>query len=217
MYLVETHRPEPIPVDDLKIVVRKGEPTWITWAERCTSTCLHRLVAIGHLKVSQGERSREEKKPSRKPIPSRARPERVASRPPPPAPEATYTKAEVDRLVSTAATKAAQQASASILSQLQALLPGVPTPAPPSLEGLEGRVEAAVAKALSNENFAAPAGSSGPAKRVASGPEEPLFIPTGIVPDVETDLNLQSESAEDVGLEDVAAQLKKLRQKKRET
>jgi len=227
MYLVETDRPENVPIDDLhgpngrKLVVRRGVPVYVTWEQKRASMCLRRLEALGHVTVSQGERAREEKPPRAKA--QHVRLSRPITRPQPPPPESgTYTKEEVDRLVNRAATNAAKETASAIMGQLQSLLPSASPASEPSVkhtpalevgEGLEARVEAAVEKALSRATFTSSSDGGAPStRRRSSGPEEPLFIPTGIVSaDDTTELDLQSESSEDEGLADAAAQLKKLR------
>jgi hypothetical protein len=225
MYLIETDRPNPVPIDDLrgdsggKLIVRPGVPVWITWEQRQASTCLRKLEALGHVRVSQGDRAREERDPPTRPVAQHVRLSRPIQRSPaPPPPEATYTKEQVDRMVEEAASKASKKTADAILGQLQSLLPSAsPVPPPSSAEvdvhRLEERVEAAVAKALAKSPVTATVPGSSPKR--PSGPEEPVFIPTGIVSaDDNTELTIGTESSEDEGLSDAAAQLKKLRGKK---
>jgi hypothetical protein len=228
MYLVETDRADPVPVEDLrgpngrKLVVRAGVPVWITWEQKRASTCLRRLEGLGHVRVTPGEQARSERPPQKPKAQAvhLSRPQRRPTRVPP-APE-TFTKEQLDAAVNQAAAKASKQTAAAIMGQLKDLLPSAsPAPEPASVpvaqetSGLEERVEAAVEKALSKATFVAPsAPSGGSSKPKSSGPEEPLFIPTGIVGTDDTELSVKSESSEDDGLADAAAQLKKLRQKK---
>jgi len=218
MYLVETDRPDPVPILDLKLVVRAGVPLWITWEQKRASTCLRRLEALGHVQVSQGERSREEKKPlPRHGVPS-VRLSRPQLRVPPPLPPEepvaqTYTKAELDAAVASAAAKASQQTAGLFLDQMKALMQQQPAPA--AAPGLDSAaLEAAVSKALANATHLAPSGNRPTPKAPSRGPEEPLFIPSGIVGNDDTELAIEAESSEDAGLADAAAQLKKLRKRK---
>jgi hypothetical protein len=221
MYVVETDRPDPVPIEDLKIVVSSSVPVWITWDQRRASTCLRRLEALGHVRVSQGERSREEKPPQR----PRAqhvrlsRPQRqVPPTPPAPtpaaSPEQTFTKADLDAAVAEAAAKASQQTAAMLMEQMKALMPqAAPAPAPASVDA--ETIQVAVEKALENKALVAPSGSVAAHKSPSRAPDEPLFIPTGIVGNDDTELTIEAESTEDAGLADAAAQLKKLRKRKK--
>lgn len=214
MYVVETDRPDPVPIEDLKIVVSSSVPVWITWDQRRASTCLRRLEALGHVRVSQGERSREEKPPQR----PRAqhvrlsRPQRRAPATPAASPEQTFTKADLDAAVAEAAAKASQQTAAMLMEQMKALMPQA-APAPASVDA--ETIQVAVEKALENKALVAPSGSVAAHKSPSRAPDEPLFIPTGIVGNDDTELTIEAESTEDAGLADAAAQLKKLRKSKK--
>ena len=210
MYLIETDRTS-VPIEDLKLVVRSGVPVWITWEQKRASTCLRRLEGLGHVTVSAGERSRDEKAPLKRPVAQHvalSRPRRVSLPAPPPS---NYTKEEVDAMIQAAAKQAAEAAAAAVAQQFMAARP---EPAPSG--ELEARVEAAVVKALGNVNMAR-GGASPAAKSTSTIPSDgPLFIPKGIVTDdTHTDLNIEADSAEDAGLADAAAELKKLRRKKK--
>lgn len=216
MYLVETDRTEPVPIPDIKIVVSAQVPVWITWEQKRASTCLRRLEALGHVRVSQGERSREEKPPGR----PRAqhvrlsRPRHTAPPPPPPQ-EQTFTKADMEAAVAQAASKASQQTAAMFMDQMKALMPqAAPAPAPAPAPVDADTLAAAVSKALESAALVAPSGSSTP-RSAPRDPDEPLFIPTGIVGNDDTELTIEAESTEDAGLADAAAQLKKLRKRKK--
>lgn len=216
MYLVETDRTEPVPIPDIKIVVSAQVPVWITWEQKRASTCLRRLEALGHVRVSQSERSREEKPPGR----PRAQHVRLSrprhtTPPPPPPPEQTFTKADMEAAVAQAAAKASQQTAAMFMEQMKALMPATAPAAavPASVDA--SAIQAAVEKALENKVVAAPSGSSSSSRSTPRDPDEPLFIPTGIVGDDETELTIEAESTEDAGLADAAAQLKKLRKQKK--
>jgi hypothetical protein len=214
MYLVETDRPDSVSIQDLKLVVSAQVPVWITWEQKRASTCLRRLEALGHVRVSQGERSREEKPPPR-PRAQHVRLSRPQNKAPPPEPpEQTFTKADLDAAVAQAATQASRQTAAMFLDQVKALFPSM-APVPTAPAPLDtGAIEAAVAKALANATLATPARISA-ASAAPRDPSEPLFIPTGIVGNDDTELTIEAESTEDAGLADAADQLKKLRRSKK--
>lgn len=224
MYLIETDRPNPVPIDDLrgdqggKLIVRPGVPVWVTWEQRQASTCLRRLEALGHVRVSKGDRSREEKDPPTRPVAQHVRLSRPIQRSPAPPPEPTYSQAEVDRMIEDAATRASKKTADAILALLPSAAPAPQAPFAVDVHRLEERVEAAVEQALAKAPLATSASSAAIPSKRPSGPVEPVFIPSGIVSaDDNTELTIGTESSEDEGLSDAAAQLKKLRSKKKET
>jgi hypothetical protein len=109
-----------------------------------------------------------------------------------------------------AAKQAATQAANQVASQILDALPAPSAAAPVSTEEIVAQVHATVKDALKGY-----AGAPATAERSTdSGPEEPLFIPEGIVAEGDTtELAVTSESTEDGGLGDAADALKKLRKK----
>jgi hypothetical protein len=212
MYLIETDRPT-VSIADLKLVVRAGVGVWVTAEQKRASTVLRRLEALGHVQVSRGERSREERAPSKR----AARPTTRAARavPPAPAPAPVAPPVDVAALVARAAQAAALQAATMVAQQfLEAQAAPVPSLEPQAPTGdLEARVEAAVKKALSGVTFGPATGGS---RTVSVEENGPLFIPEGIVSAEDTtDLDLQSESSEDASLKEAADALKRLRRTKK--
>jgi hypothetical protein len=100
------------------------------------------------------------------------------------------------------ATQIAELAAQRAVQGVLALLPTATAPA--ESPDLEGVVERAIHRALDS----LPTTQAKPTTHRA--PDEPMFIPSGIVGDDETDLQIESESSEG-DLEDAAAALKRLR------
>lgn len=200
MYLIET-LDKSVPVEDLGLVVTAQVPVWITPDQYKASECLRRLEKIGRVRVSLKNRSRVTKEPPQRPRAQQARMSRprVTSVTPPPVvvAEVTYSQKEVEALVEQAALRAAETVSKRLSAH-----PSTPTPGE-----LEERVTRAVERALKH----APTAS----KPLSKGPEEPLFIPTGIVREGQSELAVQTESSGDSeGLKEASTALKKLRKKK---
>jgi hypothetical protein len=98
---------------------------------------------------------------------------------------------DAEKLVSDAATRAAQMAAQAVASQIQ------------PVSGEE--IRKAVIDAMGNSSI------SGGGRPRDSGPEEPIFIPAGIVKSDASALDVSSESSESTDLDEAAAALKALR------
>ena len=125
------------------------------------------------------------------------------------------TVEQAQDMVNKAASDAAAQAIAAMTSQMQNFI--AQSSAGEAKPGIEQIVQQAVSQALASAQISpsgsAPlSGSSG--DLVVNGPEEPLFIPTGIVRSDTESLTVQSDSSADAeGLDDAASALKALRKK----
>ena len=114
------------------------------------------------------------------------------------------------------ADRAAKKAVAEAAAQFQQILSQVVAPAAPAPQGdITEAVAAAVAQALQGAAIApARPASSEIEEIIAGGPDEPLFIPSGIVKDQTESLTVSSESSTSGGLDDAANALKALRKNK---
>jgi hypothetical protein len=198
---------EPIFIADLKLRINPGTPTWVETDVASSSMCLAQLVRIGKLKVSTGKRCAVSKDPTR--VPYRAgrmsRPAKggmqkpFGNAAPPPKPQAAgMTPQEAADLASQAATKAAALVANTVVQQVLQQV------APATHEDLEAKIQRAVAAALASQ------GGQG-SNPVSAGPEEPIFIPTGIVQEDASELNINSSTSSSGGLDEAAKALKALR------
>jgi len=196
MYVIEALRKTDIP--DLALKMEEGDAEWITEEQFRSSLCVAQLQRIGTIRVSSGERSRVTKKPARPKAhgPGLSRPGKRGPAPPPPAPAPPPTTvvkvvkvgipaAEVEGMIQRAAAAASEATAERILA------------------GLPQQQTLVV-------NNAGPASSTAPST-LGDAPEEPMFIPKGMVTDEENDLHIEAESSEAEGLGDAAAALKALR------
>jgi hypothetical protein len=221
MYFLETRRKKPVPVGDLGITVSPEEGMWVSNNDYVGSICLQRLIELGHIRASHGEVSRMSKKLKRpkarmaehsRPRTGKDLKDRRNRKPsPPPAPPKpspdTITRAEARQI----ASQAAREAVEAVLSLL-------PPRSPAGDPELEERLERVVNKALDarpqvvhvSEGQALPAGVR------RAQPDEPVYIPTGIVSkDANPDLKINTETSEGGSLGEAAAALKKLRKKEK--
>lgn len=76
---------------------------------------------------------------------------------------------------------------------------------------LDTRIEQAVSRALGSVSLTASSGSTTTAR---GGPDEPVYIPSGIVKNDSEALSVESDSAQSGGLDDAASALKALRKGK---
>lgn len=210
-------------VEDLGLVLNPNEAVYISDDQKRGSLCLSRLVLLGHVRVSFKERSRLSKDPPKskaatarmsRPGTAKARggvPVRQGTTPP--APAAGISEAKAQELATKAAEEAAKKAVSALIPALQNILAQQNSG---EEDSLDDRIEQAVRRALETASFApAPAApSSQSAPVVSSTPDEPLFIPKGIVKEgTEADLQIQSEQS-NADLEEAAEALKNLRRKK---
>jgi hypothetical protein len=212
---------KPTPIQDLGITVGPG-PVWIEQDDLERSTCLQALIRLGHVRVSSNPRCRVSKDPPK------AKVHTVAQSRPSKTPRHNtihHTTSEIvkegvtaeqaQEMVNKAASDAAAQAIAAMTSQMQALLANATPSAAPA--GIEQVVQQAVSQALASAQVTrtGPALTGDGPDLVVNGPEEPLFIPTGIVRSDTESLTVQSDSSADAGgLDDAASALKALRKKK---
>jgi len=216
----------PTHVQDLGITVGPG-PVWIDTEDFKRSTCLQALIRLGKVRVSSSPRCRMPKDPPKPKIHTVAmsRPSKV------PRGHVTHHKTEVikhgidpeqaQEMVSKAAAAAAAQAVAAMTAQFKAMMERPASPAS-GMDGIEQVVEQAVVQALKAVQIgdharvpSAGRGISAGRDIVVNGPEDPLFIPTGIVRDDSESLTVHSASSGDAGgLDDAASALKALRKKK---
>lgn len=220
---IQVEAPAKTPVEDLGIVIGPTEPVWLTREELERSLCLQTLIRLGKATIFKGTESRVAKTPDKKSAPSVAlsRPQRVTGR------HHVQTPAEAPVTVQgvtpeQAAAIARQAATAAV----EAVLARLPQPAPdpaPDLSDLDARIEQAVHRALDQRGPVGPASAPGPTpasvKTKGGGPEEPLFIPSGIVRDTGDKIthSIESTSSQDGGGVDEAAEALKALKKKGKT
>ena len=113
-----------------------------------------------------------------------------------------------DKAAQKAAEDAAKMAVAALLPAIHAIQQN------PATSNLDSRIEQAVARALGNVSFAAPSGAAPINDPTPTGPDEPMFIPKGIVKDDAESLTVKSDSTQSGGLDDAASALKALRKGK---
>lgn len=206
---------QPIFIEDLKLRVYPGTPTWVEPEVANRSHCLAQLVRLGKLKVSQGQRCTVAKDPSR--VPYRAgrmsRPNKGGMQKPfgggpqsPPKPQPTgMTPEQAEQLAAQAAAKAAELVAQKVVQQV---VDSVSASQPQGNDDLEAKIQRAVAAALAAQGGGhTTGGSSG----TFTGPEEPVFIPTGIVQDDASELKVSSSTSSSGDLDDAAKALRALR------
>ena len=209
---------EPVVVADLGVTVTRHEAVWISRSDLEASDCLRVLIRLGKVRVSSGERVRVSKEPPKKRLPTfvaRSRPHGKGVPTPPPKQEAPtgITPEEAQAMADKAAQKAAEDAAKMAVA---ALLPAIHAiqQNPEATGDLDSRIEQAVARALGNVSFAAPSGAAPINDPTPTGPDEPMFIPKGIVKDDAESLTVKSDSTQSGGLDDAASALKALRKGK---
>ena len=205
---------QPIFIEDLKIKVYPGTPVWIEPEVARGSHCLAQLARLGKLKVSQGQRCAVSKDPPR--VPYRAgrmsRPNKGGLQKPfsthqqeaPKPAQAGMTPQEATQLAEQAAAKAAAMVADKVVQQVVSSVAPVATPQ--NNDDLEAKIQRAVAAAL-----AAQGTGGGTAGNTFGGPEEPIFIPTGIVQEDASELKVSSATSSSGDLDDAAKALRALR------
>lgn len=219
MWKVEAQRRTPI--EDLNLVVVPNRPLYLTEEQKSRSICLSRLTSLGHVRVSFEERSRLSKDPpkTRAAVARMSRPGtakargKVTTRPSVAAPPAeSLTPAQAQELAKKAAEEAAKQAVAALMPALQGILAAQQGDKTED-STLDSRIEQAVTRALQAASIQ-PAAPVSPGAAPVRAPDEPLFIPSGIVKEGEgADLQIQAEEST-ADLEAAAKALKNLRRKK---
>lgn len=204
-------------VEDLGIVIGPTEPVWLTRTELEQSLCLQTLIRLGKATIFKGKESRVTKTPKRSaPSVALSRPQQVTGRHQPQPQTAPTAPVEAPVVVSgvtpeQAAAIARQAATAAVEAVLQRL------PAP-DLSSLDERIERAVHRALDQRGDGVPAPA--PSRSSGRGPEDPVFIPAGIVRDKGEKIthSIESTSSQDSGGVDEAAEaLKALKKKAKAT
>ena len=207
-------------VADLGITLRLNEVAWVSREEMQASECLRALVTLGKVRISSGARSLVSKEPPKRRLPTAVKRSRPNGRGGAPvrsddAPKA-LTHQEAQAMADRAAQKAASETMAAATAQFRSIFEGLATP---STESIEGVIERAVSQALAGAPIKtatpqANAPSSEIEDLIAGGPEEPLFIPSGIVKGSSENLSLKSESSRGAELDSSADALKALRKGK---
>jgi hypothetical protein len=194
-------------VADLGVTLMPGQAVWVSAQAAKNSACLAQLVRIGKVSVSYGERCKVSKVPYRAGRLSRPRKgglQKALTNQQPP--KAGPTAPEVDKIAASAAeiaaTKAAESAIAALLPAIQSLQAGTS----PSMEDIERSIQRAVRAAVGT----VPKES----RPHIQGPDEPVYIPTGIVRDDADELDVSSSESESEGLDEAAAALRALRKRK---
>jgi len=192
-------------IEDLKKQVTPTSPIWLSQAEVQRSICLGVLIKMGVVRVTSKNRSQEERvsKPPKPPAPPSvrlSRPNRAVRAAP-----KQITLQEAQELANSAAEVAAKNAVDGVMARLEA-------PAPVQGGLSPEQLEEALVKALAGVQLAS--AGRGEASQI-TGPEEPVFIPKGIVKAESEDLDIQSSSSEDKALGSAASALKALKGKRK--
>jgi len=206
-------------IADLGIRLKPNEAAWVSRGDMQASECLRALVRLEKVRVSSGARSRVSKDPIKKRMPTavlRTRPNSRGVPASPATPKTGLSAEEAQVMADRAAKAAAEKAVAAVTAQFQQMLataslqPAAPQP------NIADTVAQAVTQALQSVSvpIAAQRPSSDIDDLIAGGPDEPLFIPTGIVKDTSESLSVSSESSTSGGLDDAANALKALRKSK---
>lgn len=222
MYCLEARLPR-VFIQDLNLLVLRGTPQWVTEEQYQKSIVLRELVRRGDLTASRRSRSRVSKPPQKPRVHSArlSRPSKV-QRKMPLVEKVELTPEQLKELLDKTAKDAAASAISALAPMLNAVLENqkaaqaAPAQAP-DLETLEDRVAAVVERAIANLPASKGGGSTLPGQvHAAAGPEEPVYIPTGIVPkDSKGVISVQSNASDSGDLGDAAAALKKLRKERK--
>lgn len=192
-------------VADLGVTLMPGQAVWVSTDAARGSACLAQLVRIGQASVSYGERCKVSKVPYR--AGRMTRPRKGGMQPALTNQKSGAPDPRVDKIAEkaaeSAATKAAESAIAALLPAIQALQKGTG----PSMEDIELSIQRAVNAALGNVGGNTP-------KAPTIGPDEPVYIPTGIVRDDADSLDVLSSESASEGFDESAAALRALRKRK---
>ena len=202
---------KPVYVQDLGITIGPG-PVWIESEDFRKSTCLQALIRLGKVQVSSSPRCRVSQDPPKKPMvhtvamsrPSKVSRHRVTHHTTTEVVKEGIDPEQAKDMVNKAAKEASEAAVAAVLELL---------PQGEGLGDIDIRIEQAITRALGAVKMV----TSGVTEDlVVNGPDDPLFIPTGIVRADTESLTVQSDSSADVeGLDDAASALKALRKRKK--
>lgn len=200
-------------IEDLGKWVHPHSPLWVSAKELQSSICIAKLKKMGRLRVTSKTRSQEVRvsnkppKPPPPPFMALSRPRRGTPKKP-----TQMSVAEAQKLAIQAAEEAAQKAAQQAL---EGVLGNLPQPAPASPSISPAQLEEALTKVLASVQLAPAASPGNTTAPVSAGPEEPVYIPKGIVTESATDLDIQSSSSEDSSLGSAASALKALKGKKK--
>ena len=198
-------------IEDLGVRIHPGTPVWIEMPVAKSSACLAQLTRLGKVTVSFRKRCKVSKDPPRRPpaiAGALSRPRKAGMQKPfgkpgqqdiqKAAQQAGMTPEEVANLVQAAAVAAAQQAAAAVVGQINAAR---------DIGDVEARLQRTIEKALQAQ--------PGNSTNSSSGPEEPVYIPTGIVrDDLDSEVQVQAAASKSEEVDDAAKALKALRQRK---
>jgi len=212
---------EKVIIEDLGITLYPGSVRWLEEEEYKSSICLKVLQKMGKVQVMDSKRHKKKKenKESSNRVNRAARKYRSPphNKPKPPSSNSgpnMVTEEEARRLAELAAKKAADNAVAQLTAKFTEFMErSNPSPTPVETGGIEQAVQQAVSQALQSAKI--PTNSQGVASELApsSGPEEPIFIPAGIVKQDSEDLSVQITSSKDENIDDAVAALKALKKK----
>ena len=208
--------PQPVYIQDLGVWVRPGTHTWVPKEKADSSACLAQLIRLGKVRVSFRKRCKVSKDPPRRPpaiAGALSRPRKAGLQKPigkqqqiqQAAKEAGMTPEQVADLVQQAAAAAAQQAAAAVVGQLNTA---------PGIAEVEERLQRTIENALQSRSASQGGGSNAAGPRSA-GPDEPVYIPTGIVrDDLDSEVQVQASESQSGGLDAANEALRALRRRK---
>jgi hypothetical protein len=217
MIVISTHQTS-IHIPDLNLYVTKLNPITITLEQYRSSKYIVKLESMGLISCANKNMRTNMSKdpPKRAPIrtakfsrPNKGGLVKPASQSVKPSqPRQQNTEEMIRKASEEAAKKAVKEVEDKLLQTLTANLSQNQAP------NLEDAVQKAILSALGNLNLSAQQ-TTGPAREVSTGPEDPLYIPSNIVDkNLEGNVNVKSESSTSEGIEDAASQLRAMRKSK---
>jgi hypothetical protein len=193
---------ENVKIDDMGVHLSPGTPVWVSDSQATSSRCLSTLVRLGKVQISESMKSRAFRG-SKEKVPNKVQPTMPAA--------GHFTVSVPVAVQSSILTNPQPSVDIEHLAKTTARL--TVSEVIKHLD-IEGRVENAVKKAMATAVFVVPSGSPQVQVRGPQGPEEPIFIPTGIVKSGPSEISVQSSVSESGGLGDAAKALKSLKTKK---
>lgn len=190
MKRIEAIKNHPVPIADLGITVYPGNAEWVSDDKALNSDCLTALARAGHLRVSSGEISKVSTKPPTVHSVAMSRPSSVQRTATPTQNNQIDALAEMLRGVIADATRPSVEST--------------------SKQDLEKMIERAVAKALANV-VVAPSITLGNPIELTVGPEEPVYIPSGIVEAGTVEMQTTSGTSDNSGIDEATQSLKALK------
>jgi len=212
---------EKLTIEDIGKTLYPGQTLWLEEEEYESSICLKTLHKMGKVQVVDSKRHKKLKerteasnRVNRAARKYRSPPHQTKTQPAEPEPS-MVTAEEARRLAEVAAKRAADNAVAQLTAKFTEFMErSNPAPAPVPTGGIEQAVRQAVSQALQSANV-----SKGSVQGTVSsappsvGPEEPIFIPAGIVKQDSEDLSINTTSSKDENIDDAVAALKALKKK----